>query len=117
MTNATEIKIGDGVTVRGWSDATACTVISVTGKRAVIQEDTVELINHAGSAEADALKFSPGGFVGHTSGVQRWDTKPNPDGATVTITRRKDGAWRVAGESMKGKTIMEGRHHHYDFNF
>lgn len=117
MTNATEIKIGDGVTVRGYSDATACTVISVSGTRAVIQEDTAVLLNGSGSSEPDALKFSPGGFVGHTSGVQRWDVKPNPNGAMVKITRRKDGFWRIAGDSMKGKTLTEGRHHHYDFNF
>ena len=110
-------QIGDGATLHGYSDRKAATVIKISksGKTVWVQEDKAKLLNGAGSGEPDALEFEPGGFVGHTSGTQRWDCKPNPEGAVYRAFLRKNGNWRITSSGMRA--TFAGRHHHYDFNF
>jgi hypothetical protein len=132
-----EIKVGDGMTIHGYSDAHAYTVIAVTACTIKLQRDKATLLNGANSGEADALKFSPGGFVGHTSGTQRYAYERDTNGEIVTARLAKKPAriWtKDAGEeyapgqraygyvekpafTARGQTVTEGRHEHYDFNF
>lgn len=110
--------VGEGANVFGYSDVNAYTVLTVSasGKRCTIQRDTAVLLNGANSGEPDALQFSRGGFVGHTSGTQRYSYAPNADGFVVTVSLRKDGKWRTAGAHGQRVTFGE-RSEHYDFNF
>jgi hypothetical protein len=66
IVKAREFVVGDGATTCGWSDRHAGTVIARTAKTMKIQYDKATLLNGPDSGEKDALKFSPGGFVGHT---------------------------------------------------
>jgi hypothetical protein len=108
---------GDGATVLGWTDSRAYTVISVSpkGKTAVLQRDKARLLNAVGSGEADALKFSPGGFVGHTSGQQRYEINRDVSGETVTARLHRDGRWYLSKSTTR--VLMGQRSEYYDFNF
>ena len=116
--------VGQGANVYGYSDVMAYTVISVSksGNSAVIQRDKVKLLNGVTSGEPDALKFSPGGFVGHTSGSQRYSYERDPNGETIRISRRTAkrmaGSWRTPGSGTGAAHVTFGeRSEHYDFNF
>ncbi len=111
----------DGHATRlGYSDAHAGFVTSVTndGKRLTFSEGKAELLNGPDSGEPDALAFSPGGFVGHTSGNQRWKISIEVGAGHQVFTLRQNGRWVREGESMKnGSRLIVGHSHHYDFNF
>lgn len=116
--------VGMGATIHCYSDNKACTVIAVSksGKRITLQRDKATLLNGADSGEKDALQFSPGGFVGHTSGQQRYAYESDPNGSTWEFslrTYRGKTRWVLAGDSAKsGQSCTLGkRHEHYDFNF
>lgn len=118
MSNFMNPQAGDGVSECGWSDQRAMTVISRNGSTIKVQRDTAKLLNGMDSNEVDKLQFSRGGFVGHTSGTQRYDYSPNSDAGVGTYSRRKNGNWVRKGESMRGGTkLIAGRHEHYDYNF
>ncbi len=119
-------KVGDGATMNGYSDSHACTIIAISEKRITVQVDDAKILNGSNSGEPDALHFSPGGFCGHTSGQQRWETTPNPDGAKATYSLRKWNDYKgnptyrwapVGSKRHEGSSLTEGRHHHYDYNF
>ncbi len=108
--------VGEGATVHHYSDSAAYTVVAVTAKTATLQRDKAKLLNAVGSGEPDALGFAPGGFVGHTSGIQRYAYERDPAGGLVRVSLRKNGKWRTAGG--KGEPVTFGvRKEHYDFNF
>src|SRR4051812_38996523 len=114
MARLTQLPLpGSGITVHGWSDSHAYTVLHIVGKggRFVAQRDKATRTNR----EADT--FSPGGFAGHTESPngQQWSYEADPEGATITVTLRKDGTWRPAGQGTK--PVSEGRSEHYDYNF
>lgn len=108
--------VGMGITVCGWSDRNAGTIVRVSpsGKTIWAQLDNQELLNGINSGEPDALKMDPGGFVGHVSGQQRWKCTPNPAASIGQIRRRKDGSWKDVGG---GRVLVGVRNPHYDFNF
>lgn len=114
-------KVGDEVTHIRWTDATAGWVKSVSksGNTVEVEYAQQTLLNGANSGEPDALKVSPGGFVGHTSGVQRWKIERTENTFTQKFTRRSNGRWLVSGQSMKspGGDLIAGHAPHYDFNF
>lgn len=113
-----EFAIGDGATYNGLSDAKAGTIIARTAKSITWQRDKATLLNGSGSGEADALEFSAGGFMGHTSGAQRYSYERDTDGITRKFTLRKNGYWIIEGASAQtGATLTAGRNEHYDFNF
>jgi hypothetical protein len=115
---ATQFEVGDGATVVKYSDRNAGTIVEASAKKVVWQRDTATLLNGPQSGEDDALVFSPGGFVGHTSGTQRYEYAPDPDGVTRVFTLRKNGRWVQAGEPMTGgPKLVAGRSEYYDFNF
>jgi hypothetical protein len=116
--NKWEPKVGDGATICYWSDREACTVIEVKSPRCItIQRDIVKLLNGADSGEPDALKVTPGGFVAHTEGVQRWECIRGPLGRKYEVTLRKNGKWILRGDSLHGTEVIAGRHEHYDYNY
>jgi hypothetical protein len=108
------LTVGQGATICLWSDRKAYTVIRRTRTRAWLQRDRATLINGLGSGEPDALQFAPGGFMGHTSGQQRYAYSPDPEGRVEVASMRKDGSWRMCGT---GSRVIAGRHEHYDYNF
>jgi hypothetical protein len=108
-------KAGDRVTVIHYSDRSAYEVVSQSrgGKRLAIRRLKATLLNPAGSAAPDALTFTPGGFVGHTAGEQRYSYESQPDAAVVTAAwSAKRGSFRL-----KGERLVDGASEHYDFNF
>jgi len=118
---ALSFKVGDGVTIHGYSDSRSHTVIAVSkgGKKITLQRDKVKLLNGANSGEPDALKVYPGGFAAHVEGVQRWDCQSDPNGTITVATLRQDGRWRQRGSSLRDRCglVTEGRDEHYDYNF
>lgn len=106
-----EFVVGDGATLCGYSDREAYTVVARTAKTLTLQEDKATLLNGFDSGEADALKFTPGGFSGHTDGTQRYAYAANPEGRKVIARLTKKG-WTV-----QTQRVIAGRHHHYDYNF
>ena len=104
-------QVGDGVTIKGYSDCKACTVIKRTKSSIVIQRDSVERL--------DAPIITPGGFAGHCSNQReiRYNCTPNPQGYTETYTRRNNGKWVRKGDTKKGTSVFMGKHEFYDYNF
>ncbi|MDP2324289.1 MAG: hypothetical protein Q8N51_09705 [Gammaproteobacteria bacterium] len=114
------VQVGDPVTRSGYSECHAGYVIQINEARTklVMQDGNARLLNGANSGEPDALHFSPGGFCGHTSGTQRWEITPNPNGRLHIFTLRKNGRWIETGLAHnQGKPLCAGHHHHHDFNF
>lgn len=122
-------QVGDEVTHIRWTDATAGWIKSVSksGNTVEVEYADQTLLNGANSGEPDALQFEAGGFLGHTSGVQRWKIERknlcsccgNNGCFTQKFTRRSNGRWLVSGQSMKspGGDLIAGHAPHYDFNF
>ena len=113
MSNITNI--GAGVTICGYSDRQAATVIAVSsnGKTVTVQDDTQTLDKNASN-----LTFTAGGFMGHVSGTQVYTYERNTNGMVRKFSLRKNGRWVKAGENPAyGTAIVSGRNGHYDYNF
>jgi hypothetical protein len=108
-----DLNVGDGVTLCLYSDRNAYTVIGKTAKTVKIQRDKATLLNGVNSDEPDKLNFSPGGFSGHTSGIQRWKYEADPNGEIVTLRMSKKGYLIAPART----PIIANRSEHYDFNF
>jgi hypothetical protein len=114
--------VGDIATHCIYTDRRAGFIVKKTDTRIVWQEAKATLLNGSGSGAPDALTFTPGGFCGHMSGRQRWEIESDPEGETVTFSRRtrKDGSevWKMAGHPTRspGHVLIAGESHHYDFN-
>jgi len=107
-------------TIHTDSHAGYITHISPNGKTVYFGRAEAKLLNGPMSGEPDALNFSPGGFVGHTSGTQRWEVAAEPAGGyTTRFSLRGNGRWKIAGGSAHspGNTLRPGHSPHYDFNF
>lgn len=129
MDKATETpktpKVGDGATYRVWTDCKACTIIEVrrNGRELVLQRDKAVLLNGFNSGEGDALKFSPGGFAGHTSGQQRYRYERDPNGEIIRVSRRNTAhgiQWVQVGQPTRspgGRAMLGVRKEFYDYNF
>lgn len=113
-------KVGDGATINHWTDRSACTVIEVSksGKRITIQRDKATLLNAMNSDAEDKLECSPGGFVGHVYGRQRYEYERDENGSKTDFTFRKTGRWMQKGTNGRtGTSVSKGRNEHYDYNF
>jgi len=95
----------------------------VLGRPVPVGEDGLsrEAAYVADSGEADALEFHPGGFVGHTSGTQRYAFEPG-DGERLRFSLRATGEYKQAGISSRGTMrawgrLSHGRTRSYDFNY
>ena len=109
--------VGDGATILGYSDRYAFTLVDISpsGRTITLQRDKATLLNGVSSGEPDALHFTPGGFVGHVSGRQRYLYERDPQGQVTKATLRKDGRWRQSRTD--APVILGVRDEHYDFNF
>ena len=99
----------------GYSDVQPYEIIRhVSAKTIEVRPMKATLLNGFKSGEPDALQFSPGGFCGHTSGVQRYSFESNP-AATVSRIRLSKKGWKSAsGFRFKLGTAP---YKHYDYNF
>lgn len=117
--NGNTFRIGDGASLRLYTDCHAYTILKVSSKTIHLQRDTATLENGPSSGEPDALRVHPGGFAAHVSGAQRYSYKLNPEGSIIKATLRKNGQWVQAGHSTTspGCRVTAGRREHYDYNY
>ena len=114
------VKVGDGVTVHGWSDAKAFMVerVSPTGHQIFLRRCKVRLLNGANSDAPDKMTCSVGGFAGHFEGQQRWVILPGGEEDQLIVANRrrspKSGSWY---NCQYGRVDLDGAHEYYDFNF
>lgn len=118
----TGFQVGDGVHWGAGTDTQSGTVVKVKGRRVFVVEDRTELLNAVNSGKPNALEFSPGGFVGHTSGFQEYAFYPGTGEPLVFSFRKKLQRFKLAGTSVNGSMrvwglLTKGRDRHYDFNF
>ena len=92
--------IGMGVTIQGWSDRHAGTIIQILqgGRKLVIQMDIATRIDNNGMSES-----------------QQYTYQPDPNGAIQFATLRKDSKYRVMGG--KSPVALGIRNEYYDFSF
>jgi hypothetical protein len=95
-----DITIGMGATIQYHSDREPATIIEVSpsGKRIVIQEDSVKRTDNNGMSECQTYEYSP-----------------NPEGTIHVATLRKDGHYRLVGQ--KTSVYVGARSKYYDFSF
>jgi hypothetical protein len=121
LDSLSNMKVNDEVTYVLYTDADAGWVskVSPNGKTIEVELGSKTLLNGVNSGEPDALHFSPGGFMGHVSGVQRWKVEREENPITLKFTLRKTGQWKLAKSSTKsqGCELIAGHSPYYDFNF
>lgn len=103
-------KVGDGATVRYWSDAHACTIIKVTKATVTVRRDKATL-------DPD---FKPewvaGGFAGRcvNQSEQTYTYEDDPNGEVMTFRwSNKYNSYGTPGNLR----LTRGRHEFYDYNF
>ena len=104
-----EIEVGDGVTIRFYSDAHAGTVIRKTKKMIVIQRDKATL------DPSFTPQMDVGGFAAHctNNGDQTYTYERDPEGTQYkAYWSEKEGCYKW--DSCR---ITRGRHEFYDYNF
>ncbi len=103
-----ELSVGDGVTIRLWSDRHAGTVVKRTKKMIVVRRDKATL------SPDFKPEFDVGGFCAHCTNQndQAYTYEPDANGTEYRIFAGKDGIFRY-----EGKQIRLGRHEFYDYNF
>lgn len=105
-----EVEVGDGVTLRYFTDCEAYTVIKRTKATITIQRDKATLDPNF------KPKFIPGGFVAHCTNQneQTYTYERDPNGTIKTAHwSEKNGRFMVDGELR----IFNGRKEFYDYNF
>lgn len=91
--------VGMGATLISWSDRYPYTIIQViTDRKIVVQEDNATRIDSNGVSESQNYEYSP-----------------NPDGQTYTLTKRKNGQWKVSKDGTK--FAIGYRSKYYDYSF
>lgn len=115
------MKLNDPVTFTIYTDSKVgwVTKVSPNGKTIEVEYALQTLLNGPNSGEQDALQFSPGGFMGHVSGTQRWKIERDESPVREKFTLRKNGQWKVSGHATKspGCVLTSGHYPYYDFNF
>ena len=91
------MKIGDGVTHHVGSDSYPLTVVQIINERKIVaQKDNYKRTDNNGLSESQTYEFTP-----------------NPEGAKVTLTLRKNGRWVEQGEEMRSSSYSVGERHAY----
>lgn len=94
-------EINMGATVSYGVDSHAMTIVEVSlnGKTVIVQRDSVK---------------ATGGSYSN-----QWITTPNPQGATMEFTLRKNDRYVLAGDSAKSGTTLHvgARHEYYSYEF
>jgi hypothetical protein len=108
--NPATVKVGQGITLHGFSDATPYEVIAVSksGKQVTLRKMKATL-----NREESTLKQDIGGFVAHTSGEQVWDIESDEDG----LTQKMNWSNKKQKFTSNGQNATCGATKYYDFNF
>lgn len=98
-----DVKVGDGATINFYSDRHAATVIDVSknGRVVTVQIDKATRVDDRGMSESQDYVY-----------------ERVPDGAIMEFSKRKNGRYIRAGESLNGTSLTIGvRSEYYDFSF
>jgi hypothetical protein len=109
-----KFNIEDGATAVYYTDRKAFTILSITEKEIIVQEDTARI------DPSYKPNIIAGGFAGHclNNNEQKWICTPNKDGYIESFTKRKNGKWVRKGSNMSNGTyLVAGKHHFHDYNF
>jgi hypothetical protein len=101
----TNLNIGDGITVKLYTDQHAYTLTEIKGNKVIAQRDK-------------AIRLANPIFNGMhciNSHDIKYNYEQDPNGETIKIRIKKDNTMHVMSQS--GYTIMLGRHEYYDYNF
>ena len=102
--NNTLPQLNEAATVLSYSDRHPCTVISVTDKEIIVQEDHAKRIDSNGMSES-----------------QNYDYSRNVNGRKFTYRKvksgRRKGQWREGGLTDGIGIIFGTREKYYDFSF
>jgi hypothetical protein len=91
--------VGMGATKISWTDRHPYTIIEVRSKSTIIvQEDE--------SIRLDGNAMSEG---------QTYEYKPDPNGSKYTLTLRRDGRWKVKGDTTVFALGYRSRYHDFSF--
>lgn len=116
IAEAQALKVGDGITKHGYTDAHAYTIIAIKphklGTILIAQRDKTEMLNR------HELTFHPGGFVGHYSDQykQQHSYESNPNGEILKVRIKPNGHLVGVGDG-RNQDWSIGRHEFYDLNF
>jgi hypothetical protein len=88
-------KVGDGVTICGWTDRTPATIIKLSSCTITVQEDNFKRTDNNGMSESQTYEYSA-----------------NPDGNILIFRKTKKG-WTRKGYSLS----LCGRNRYYDYSF
>ena len=93
--------VGDGATILYWTDRQACTVVEVSPKRVVVQEDKTTRTDSLGMGDAQSYSY-----------------EANLEGPKHTFTLRNNGRWVRQGDTKRGTGIRFGtRDQYHDYGF
>ena len=97
-------EVGMGVTYGCWTDRYAGTIIKVSasGREITVQDDHARRTDNNGMSECQSYEYTP-----------------NPEGAIMVFTLRKNGRWTEKGSPM-GKGYRAGighRNAYHDYSF
>lgn len=108
---ANNVKVGDGITLRVYSDCHAFTIIARTEKTLTIQQDKATLKNNW------KPEFVHGGFTAHCTNQneQEYDYEKDAKGQILKIRWSDKKSYWNAPRGYAG--ISLGRHEFYDYNF
>lgn len=99
-----EPQVGMGATILCWTDRHAGTIIEVTGKQFIMQNDKAIRTDSNGMSDNQAYRY-----------------EPNPAGVLTTfrqVTRgRAKGQWRERGVTTSSRVLIGHRQAYYDFSF
>jgi hypothetical protein len=111
-------KVGDGVSLKMWSDINPGTIVKVAknGKEIHVQHDK------ATRDRSFKPEIVPGGFSGHCVNQhdQKWIIEPDPEGPIEIHTLRTwrgIKVWTAKGGTPNGRnSVSPGRYKFYDYN-
>lgn len=100
MQSKDQFEVGDGATLVMYTDRKACTVIDIqrNGRVVTIQEDHAIRTDTKGMSESQVYRF-----------------EPNPEGTIHSVTKRRDGTYKVRGSQTP--VVIGHRSHYYDYSF
>lgn len=91
--------VGMGATEVRWTDRRPYTVVEVkSDRRVVVKQDNWTRTDTNGMSDAQTYTF-----------------EPNPDASPVVLSLRKDGKWKMVGDTQV--FVLGTRQMYYDFGF
>jgi hypothetical protein len=110
LANINNVQINEGITIHGYSDAHAYTIVSKTAKTITVQADDSTLDNWKPA-------IIPGGFAGHciNQNEQKYTYKCNTENPKETLHADRQGNFHAWKEKRPNVTL--GRNEFYDYNF